>query len=316
DVATIAREAERVGYEYCFVADEGLHPDVYACLAVVARETDSITIGAMTNGYTRHPAVTAAALATINELSGGRAAVTVLAGGSMVLGPMGIPRRRPFRVVADAMEVMRRLWSGATVTWQGATTSLHNATLGFGPQAIPIWVASRGPMLLDHAGGHADGVVMTVKPDLGAALAIVDEGAAVSGRPSPKRVYLGRVCYTPEMLEGQRRTLSFVLMDSPARVLGSLGFDEAEVGLVAEAAATNRPDLVDPMVTDDLLRRYQVAGSPGECADEVAALVDRHRLDVVMVDALSADLDENLALLHETYPIISGRTRADAGAAT
>jgi 5,10-methylenetetrahydromethanopterin reductase len=309
DVVTVAKEADAIGYDYCLVADEGFHPDVYALLAVIARETERISIGTMTNGYTRHPAVTAAALATVNELSGGRTLVTMLAGGSMVLSPMGIDRARPYAVVSDAIEVMRRLWTGETVTWRGSTTSLDKARLGLGAQSIPIWMASRGPKLLGLAGRSADGAIITVKPDLGAALEIVDDGAREAGRESPTRAYLGRICYTPEMLEGQRRTLSYVLMDSPGRVLSSLGLDEDRVGIVARAAATNRPDLVDELVDDELLHRYQVAGTPSECSTELARLTEEHRLDVVLTDVLSTDIDENIRLLHETHPIINGQAR-------
>lgn len=304
-VIELAVEAERLGYDYCLVADEGFHPDIYACLAVIARETTRITIGAMTNGYTRHPAVTAAALATVNELSGGRTMVTVLAGGSMVLSPMGIERVRPFRVVSDTVDILRRLWSGDVVKWEGLEYRLDGAQLGLGAQDIPIWLAGRGPLMLGLAGRAADGAVLTVKPDLGSALGIIDE-AAIVGMRSPKRVYLGRICYTPEMLQGQRATLSFVLMDSPPRVLGSLGLDESSIELVQRAAAQNRPELVDPLVTDDLLRRYQIAGTPGECAEEVKRLVGTHDLDAILVDVLSTDLAENLALMRDTLPIITG----------
>ena len=67
DVISVAVEAERLGYDYCVVADEGFHPDVYACLGTIAMATDRITLGVLTNGYTRHPAVTAAAAATPEE---------------------------------------------------------------------------------------------------------------------------------------------------------------------------------------------------------------------------------------------------------
>ncbi|MFV2039225.1 MAG: LLM class flavin-dependent oxidoreductase [Acidimicrobiales bacterium] len=304
-VVALAVEAERLGYDYCLLADEGFHPDIYACLGVIARETDRITIGAMTNGYTRHPAVTAAALATVNELSGGRAMVTVLAGGSMVLAPMGIERARPFRVVSDTVEILRRLWSGQPVTWAGTKYGLDAAQLAMGAQDIPIWLAGRGPLILGLAGRSADGALLTVKPDLAAALGIVDESAATSQR-RPKRIYLGRICYTPEMLQDQRVTLSFVLMDSPRRVLQSLGLDEPAVDTVQRASRENRPDLVAPLVTDDLLRRYQVAGSPAECTDEVRRLVGTHALDAILVDVLSTDHAENLALMRDTLPIISG----------
>ena len=306
DVISVAVEAERLGYEYCLVADEGFHPDIYACLGAIARATDRITLGVLTNGYTRHPAVTASAAATVNELSGGRLVVTLLAGGSMVLSPMGIERVRPYRVVADCLQAMRRLWSGDEVSWQGQTCSLDRARLGLGPQSIPIWIASRGPRLLELAGHEADGVILTVKPDLGAALSLIGSAAAAAGRPDPRCFYLGRICYTPDLLEGQRRTLSFVLMDSPPRVLQSLGLTPDEIEVVEHAAGANHPELVDELVTDALLQRYQVAGTAEECRAEVEELAREHSLSGVLIDALSEDLDENLAVLADSLPIIHG----------
>jgi len=304
-VVELAVAAEEIGYDYCLVADEGFHPDVYACLGAIARETKRIWIGPATNGYTRHPAVTAAAVATIDELSKGRAFVTLLAGGSMVLGPMGIARDRPYRVVRDTMEVLEALWSGETVNWEGDQHTLRAAQLGSGRHDIPIWVTSRGPLLLGLTGRAADGALLTVKPDLDAALAIVEDAAEKAGGRTPERIYLGRISYTPEMVDGQRSTISYVLMDSPERVLRSLGFDAAAVELVAEAAATHEPDLLAELITDDVLRQYQINGTPAECSKQVAALVSQHRLDTLFVDVLSPDFDENLELLHATYKILS-----------
>ena len=309
DVINIAIAAERMGYDYCLVADEGFHPDVYACLGAVARATDRITLGVLTNGYTRHPAVTAAAAATVNELSQGRAVVVLLAGGSMVLNPMGIERSRPAQVVSDCMQALRMLWSGDEVTWQGETCSLERARLGLGGQSIPIWIASRGPRLLRLAGEQADGVILTVKPDLGAALDLVTAAAAGAGRDRPEAFYLGRICYTPELLAGQRRTLSFVLMDSPRRVLESLGLTGAEIEVVQRAAASNRPELVDDLVTEALLTRYQVSGTPEQCRSEVEELAGDHALSGVLIDALSPDLDENFEVLAESLPIIKTRPK-------
>ena len=175
-----------------------------------------------------------------------------------------------------------------------------------GPQSIPIWIASRGPRLLALAGQQADGVILTVKPDLGAALSLIGSAAAAAGRPEPRRFYLGRICYTPELLEGQRRTLSFVLMDSPRRVLESLGLTSDEIAVIERGAQTNQPELVDELVTGDLLRRYQVAGTSEECRAEVEELAREHSLSGVLIDALSEDLDENLAVLADSLPLIHG----------
>ena len=307
DVVALAVRAEQLGYDTCLIADEGFHPDIYACLGAIAVNTDRIQIGVMTNAYTRHPAVSAAALATINELSGGRVVATLLAGGSMVLAPMGIERRRPYRHLADMVEALRLLWSGEPVTWEGETCALEGAQLGLGPQSIPIWVAGRGPMVLGLAGRSCDGAVMTVKPDLAAAFAIVAEAAATAGHPEPARMYLGRICYTPALFEQQRRTLSYVLMDSPRRALESLDMSADAMATIEQAAITNDASAVDPLVTDDLLRRYQIAGSPTECSTQVRELAQQHRLSRVLVDVLSADLDENLAVLEDSFPIVTGQ---------
>lgn len=314
DVVTVACEAERIGYDYCVIADEGFRSDVYACLGAIAQRTDRIRIGPVTNGYTRHPAVTAAAVATLNTMSGGRAVITMLAGGSMVLAPMGIARDKPYRVVADAVTQMRRLWSGAEVSWNGERHRLDGAQLGAelmdpDPASIPVWLATRGPMLLRFAGRSADGVLLTVKPDLGEALAIVADGAAAASRPGPDRMYLGRICYTPQMIAEQLRTLPYVLMDSPPRVLTSLGFDEAGMAAVDRAAIDNDPSVLAPYLTDELLASYQVAGNPEECSAGIARLVADHALDVVVADLLSPDLEENIELLHRTHDILSASRR-------
>lgn len=305
DVIELAVHAERLGYDYCLIADEGFHPDVYVSLGAIARETEHITLGVMTNGYTRHPAVTAAALATVNGLAPGRVVGTMLAGGSMVLGPMGIRRERPYQVMAEAIETIKLLWSGEPVSWAGDTTSLVDAELGLGRQEIPIWIAGRGPRVLGLAGRQAEGVILTVKPDLGGALAIVD-AATAADMPGPKRIYLGRICYTPEMLQAQRATLSYVLMDSPPRALASLGMDLDAIAIVQRAADRHEASMVEPLVTDELLRHYQVAGTPAECAAEVARLADVHGLHAVFIDALSSDLDENISIIENSLPIITG----------
>ncbi len=303
DVITIAVEAERIGYEYVLVADEGFHPDIYACLGAIARETERIQIGPVTNGYTRHPAVTAAAMATLNDLSDGRAFITLVAGGSMVLNPMGIERAKPYRVLRDTVQVMKELWSGEVVTWQGDTHQLHDAKLSSGPHDIPIWISSRGPLLLRLTGREADGVLLTVKPDLDAAFEIVNSASDRAG--DLERIYLGRICYTPEMFSEQRATMPYILKDSPERVLLSLGFSSSEIERIQSSDASE----LDDLMSDELLDQYQINGTPDECSQQLSTLASGQNLDIVMADVLSQDLDVNLELLHTTYNIITDGRR-------
>jgi hypothetical protein len=63
---------------------------------------------------------------------------------------------------------------------------------------------------------------------------------------------------------------------------------------------------VDPLVTEELLHRYQITGTPKECEAEVARMVAAHNLHAVLIDALSMDLDENLSVISNSLPIIKG----------
>jgi 5,10-methylenetetrahydromethanopterin reductase len=297
--------AEAIGYEYCEIADEGLMADVYAVLGAAAGRTGTIRLGVATNGYTRHPAATAAALATVDHLSGGRAFVTLVAGGTMVLGPLGISREQPVVVMRETVEIMRRLWSGEPVTWKGERFRLDQAQLHInGVFSIPIFMAVRGPRLLRLAGEMADGVVLMAKSDLGDALATVVEGRG--GRTGEfTRVYLDRLAYTPAMLEEAKSLYSFALIDSPDRLLRNLGLDEGEIEAIRQAVADGGPAAANALVTPDMVRAFQIAGTPGECRQALSELVALHDLDLFMMNVISPGLDTNTRLLEDVREILA-----------
>lgn len=70
----LAKLAEEVGFEYLWVTDHYNNKNVYETLALIAKETSTIKLGpGVTNPYVRHPAITASAIATLDEISDGRA---------------------------------------------------------------------------------------------------------------------------------------------------------------------------------------------------------------------------------------------------
>ena len=298
--------AEELGYSYCMVADEGLMLDVYAVLGAAARVTTTIRLGAVTNPYTRHPAATAAAIATVDEMSGGRAFVTLVAGGTMVLHPMGLERSAPLAMMADTIEALRLLWRGEPVTWHGRRLSLEGAQLTSGSHSIPIWVAARGERMLAMAGTHADGLVLMVKSDLGDAFGLAEQARAATGVPPLTRVYLDRLAYRPEMIEEAKHLYGYAIMDSPPRVLKNLGLNEAEIAGLKQAFTEGGPEAVGQLVTDELVASYQIAGTPSECRSQLQDLIDTHRLDAFFVNIISPGLAANRELLSEVVAIATG----------
>ncbi|MCY3648506.1 MAG: LLM class flavin-dependent oxidoreductase [Acidimicrobiaceae bacterium] len=299
--------AEELGYSYCMVADEGLMLDVYAVLGAAARVTTTIRLGAVTNPYTRHPAATAAAIATVDEMSGGRSFVTLVAGGTMVLHPMGLERSAPLAMMADTIEALRLLWRGEPVTWQGRRLSLEGAQLTTGTHSIPIWVAARGERMLAVAGTHADGLVLMVKSDLGDAFGLTEQARAATGAPPLTRVYLDRLAYKPEMIEEAKHLYGYAIMDSPPRVLKNLGLSDAEIGGLKHAFTEGGPEAVGQLVTDELVASYQIAGTPAECRSQLEHLIGAHRLDAFFVNIISPGPAANRDLLSEVVSIATGR---------
>ena len=299
--------AEELGYSYCMVADEGLMLDVYAVLGAAARATSTIRLGAVTNPYTRHPAATAAAIATVDEMSGGRAFVTLVAGGTMVLHPMGLERSAPLAMMTDTIKVLRLLWQGEPVTWQGRRLSLEGAQLTTGTHSIPIWVAARGERMLAAAGTDADGLVLMVKSDLGDAFDLAEQARASTGALPLTRVYLDRLAYKPEMIEEAKHLYGYAIMDSPPRILKNLGLNDAEIAGLKQAFTEGGPEAVGQLVTDELVASYQIAGTPAECRSQLQELIGAHRLDAFFVNIISPGPAANRDLLSEVVSIATGR---------
>jgi len=95
---------ERLGFDRYWLPDERLTRNIYAGLTVTALRTKNVQLGiAVTNPYTRNVGVTAAAAATVDELSGGRVSLGFGAGGG--LGHYGVDRSRPAVAVREAVNV-------------------------------------------------------------------------------------------------------------------------------------------------------------------------------------------------------------------
>ena len=73
DFVDLAVRCELAGFDRFGVSDVVFWPDCFVLQGLIAQATSRIHIGSMvTNPYSRHPAMLAGAVATLQELSGGR----------------------------------------------------------------------------------------------------------------------------------------------------------------------------------------------------------------------------------------------------
>jgi 5,10-methylenetetrahydromethanopterin reductase len=152
--------AEALGFGGVWVADSQLvMRDAYALLSVVADRTERIRIASgVTNARTRHLSVLAASWATLDELSGGRAAMGIGVGESSIRN-IGI---KPDRLadLESKIQALRALMRGEDATHNGETYHLTWAQ-----RAVPIYMACSGPKSLQMGGRVADGVLFQVGSD-------------------------------------------------------------------------------------------------------------------------------------------------------
>ena len=147
-LAGLARLAEAAGFDHLWLADERFFREVYSSLAVCAAHTRAIALGpCVTDPYSRHPALTAMAIATLDELSGGRAVLSIGAGISG-FAELGIRRERPARALREAIMLVRRLLAGKTVDLAGDKAPWLLASMAIlDKRNRPVFQATLSPWL-------------------------------------------------------------------------------------------------------------------------------------------------------------------------
>ena len=170
-----AQRAEELSYDgITFVDSQNRASDCYVALTVAAHSTTRLKLGTgVTNSYTRHPAVTASAIAAIQAESGGRAYLGIGRGDSALahlgLAPHAVPA---FEHYLDQLQGYLR---GEDVPF--GETDVEVLGLADTPDAsriewldsayakVPVDVAATGPRVIAAAARHADQVSLAVGGD-------------------------------------------------------------------------------------------------------------------------------------------------------
>ena len=172
-IAEMAQALEKARIDACFITD---HPapdtqwlrggfghdalDPFAGLAFVAAASTRLMLhtNIVVLGY-RSPFVTAKGAATVQVLSGGRLILGVGVGYQKAeFDALGVDFRRRGALTDEALDVIRRTWSGEVVTMQGANFSAPGNEARPVPDPLPpIWVGGSSEKALGRAARWGDG---------------------------------------------------------------------------------------------------------------------------------------------------------------
>ena len=288
------------GFDELWVCDSSLHArDVYPYLTLVALESRHLAFGPnCTHPYTRHPSITLNAMATLHELSGGRAAVAVGTGDRPVT-ELGY-RPAPVVKVRELIGVLR---TGA---------GLHVPL----PSPLPVYVSASGPRMLALGGELADGVLFfsgVYPPCIEFAFEQIRAGARAAGRdPAALDVactIAGSLRDDPALARRECVPMAAWFPQTAPRAAELAGVPPEVVRRIRAAYAGGHFDGAEGAfahVTDEMIERFTVAG-PAELwirrIKDVQALGVRH----VNIFLLARDkLGMVRALAEQVFPHVRG----------
>ena len=199
-----ARLAEECDYDSVWISDhfqpwrhtQGHAPFSLAWLGALGALTQRIVMGTsvLTPTFRYHPSVVAQAFATLGMLFPERVVLGLGTGESLnevpasaIHWPEQKERTARFR---EAIRLIRELWSGERVSFQGQYYQTSLATIYDRPAVpVPLYIAGAGPFMAKLAGLEADGFICTsgkkwelytetLLPNLAAGLAASGRAAA------------------------------------------------------------------------------------------------------------------------------------------
>jgi 5,10-methylenetetrahydromethanopterin reductase len=289
-----AVRAEAAGFDGMVVVDsQNLSGDPYVALTLAATQTTTLKLGTgVTNTSTRHPAATAAAIASVHVASGGRAALGIGRGDS-ALAHLGLAPA-PVGELAAYVIAVRAYLRGESLPYDSLTRFAHPGTkaldtLGLAeapddsrlhwlPRDLPpveVEVAATGPKVLE-ASRHADRVLLGVGADPERVAWARDLAAA------PKTGMFVNVVAHPDrgvgrdLMRGGLSTFARFntmhgeqngpLADADREVLQTLhrSYDMTKHTQTGSAQANT--------LTDDFVDRFGIVGPPDYCVERLRAL--------------------------------------------
>jgi 5,10-methylenetetrahydromethanopterin reductase len=288
EVAAWCRAAEDCGFERVGLVDsQSIYRELYVSCTAGLLSTRSVKIGPrVTNALTRHPSVTASALATMAELAPGRVFAGIGTGDSALIN-IGL---RPIKLAAlgEFVSCVRALTRGERVLYQGSEIRLTWSAV-----EMPIYVSAHGPKTLEFSGRCANGVIYgdgVGKEIVADALSAVNRGATNAGRRAEDVDIWWGLC--GNVANSRKEALAQIKMLLAAKANHLARFPDQNKHVPPEFRAvlerihdsysyvehqkpgdTTNARLVNESGLEDYLAgRYAIAGTPEDCLERLSQL--------------------------------------------
>ncbi len=313
---TTARRIEDAGWDGIFFPDtQCLSGDIYSAMCLAAKATTKLQIGtAVTNPVTRHPSVTASAIATVQVESDGRAVLGIGRGDSS-LGYIG-QNPAPAGKLETYLDQVQRYLRGESVDLDGFE-SRNMWISDSGQPKVPVDVAATGPRVIALAGRLAERVTFAVGADEERLKASME--AARSARSSagldPDELSFGAyvnlacdddVAQARSIIQGSTGVFAHFSGMSAASSKGTADAQIFErVGANYDMANHGRNEAAHiKAMPEDFISRFGVTGSVDYCVERLGRLIE---LGLDRLVLLTGSVDSDPALTQASFERISNQ---------
>ena len=301
ELVRLVKIAEDVGFEYAWITDHYNNKNVYETLALIASETETIKMGpGVTNPYVRSPAISASAIATIDEISEGRATFGIGPGDKATFDALGIEWTKPVSTIKAAIADINTLLAGEKTEAGAALGGVKKVQ-----DAIPIYMGAQGPKMLETAGEIADGVLINASnpKDYEAAMPMIKKGLAAAG--GDKSFDVG--AYTATSIgpdsdaakNAAKIVVAFIAAGSPPPVIERHGLPEGFNTKMGDFLAKGDFGGAIGAVTDEALDAFSVCGTPEEFIPKIEGLAEMGVTQYVAGSPVGKNVEESIKLLGE-----------------
>jgi 5,10-methylenetetrahydromethanopterin reductase len=197
----VAQAADVAGIDAIWASEDPEGWDAFAVLSAIAAVTEGADLGtSVTSPYPRHPNLLAAAVATLDRISAGRAVLGLGRGqAEWHRDALGSNIGDPLVVLEETVVLLRQWWRAphrASSPDQGhfrvrGWERVIHPRQGY----VPVYLAAAGPRALDLAGAICDGVIFNAQTSndfLDQAIPRVRAAAKAAGRDPAKLAFVLR----------------------------------------------------------------------------------------------------------------------------
>jgi len=300
-IGYMAKLAEDAGFQNIWITDHYNNRDVWTTLAVLSLLTNKILLGTgVTNPYTRNAAITASSIASINELSGGRATLGIGPGDRATFDKMGIDWDKPLSRVKEAVLAIRAFLAREQVNQAG----FKGAQMAFSTAKIPIYIGAQGPKMLELAGSIADGVLINAShpDDFKFAVPVIRQGAEKAGRKPEDVQVCAYASFSADKdqakaVNASKIVVAFIVAGSPENVLQRHGIGMDDARKISDALAKYDFKSAMEAVTPRMSEAFSVSGNPKDCLARVDELLKTGVTQVVVGSPIGPNKENAIKLI-------------------